>query len=126
MWRMWLIWACIHGILSVACGAFAAHGLKGRLEERMLANFETGARYEMYHALALVAVAWMASRAPGGLVNAAGWAFALGTCVFSFSLYALAYTGITKLGAITPIGGLALLAGWLLLLAAAAKSGSAP
>jgi uncharacterized membrane protein YgdD (TMEM256/DUF423 family) len=116
---MWLIWASVHGFISVACGAFGAHGLKGKLDERMLANFETGARYEMYHALALIAVAWLAARAPSGLINGAGWSFALGTCIFSFSLYALALTGVTKLGAITPIGGLGMLAGWCLLAAAA-------
>jgi uncharacterized membrane protein YgdD (TMEM256/DUF423 family) len=122
MSRMWIIWAAAHGFISVACGAFAAHGLKGKISERMLANFETGARYEMYHALALLAVAWLTTRSTSNLVGAAGWCFAIGTCVFSFSLYALALTEITKLGAITPIGGVAMLAGWLLLAIAAAKA----
>lgn len=117
MARFWLIWAAVHGFLSVACGAFGAHGLRDRPEmtERMLANFETGARYEMYHALALLAVAWMAARQPSGSVQAAGWCFALGTCVFSFTLYLLVLTGQKWLGAITPIGGVGLLAGWALL-----------
>jgi uncharacterized membrane protein YgdD (TMEM256/DUF423 family) len=115
MWNTWLIFAAIHGFVSVAFGAFAAHALSGKLEPRMLANVETAARYEMYHALALIAVAWLASRNPTGAIQACGWCFALGTLVFSGSLYVLALTGITKLGAITPIGGSAMLAGWLLL-----------
>lgn len=122
MTRFWLIWAAIHGFISVACGAFGAHGLRGKLTERMLENWETGARYEMYHALALLAVAWLATRTPSGSINAAGWCFALGACVFSFSLYALAFTGVTKLGMITPIGGLGLLAGWALVAYAAFAS----
>lgn len=124
MWRTWLVWAAVHGFLSVACGAFGAHGLRGKLSERMLENWETGARYEMYHALVLCVVAWMVTRQGGGAINAAGWCFALGTCIFSFSLYLLAYTGFTKLGMITPIGGLGMLAGWALLAysALAAKS----
>ncbi len=125
MWRLWLGFGAVHGFLSVACGAFAAHGLNGRLPERMLAVFETGARYEMYHALALLAVAWLATRRPSTVLSVCGWLFALGTCVFSFSLYALALTGVTRLGAITPFGGIAMLAGWLLLLyiAATARAG---
>jgi uncharacterized membrane protein YgdD (TMEM256/DUF423 family) len=119
MWRYWCVLAAAHGFISVAAGAFGAHALKERLSERMLANFETGARYEMYHALALLAVAWLAARQPGGAVNGAGWCFALGAAVFSFSLYALALTGVTRLGAITPIGGVGMLAGWVLLAVAA-------
>jgi uncharacterized membrane protein YgdD (TMEM256/DUF423 family) len=119
---MWLIWAAVHGFISVACGAFGAHGLRGKLSERMLENWETGARYEMYHALALLGVAWLASHLPMGAVTAAGWCFAIGTCIFSFSLYALAYWDLPRLGAITPIGGLALLIGWALLIYAAFAS----
>jgi uncharacterized membrane protein YgdD (TMEM256/DUF423 family) len=126
MWRLWLGFGAVHGFLSVACGAFAAHGLKDRLTERMLANFETGARYEMYHALALLAVAWLASRQPSTVVSACGWLLAIGTCVFSFSLYALALTGITKLGAITPFGGVAMLAGWVLLVYVAITAPTGP
>jgi len=122
--RLWLTLAAIHGFVSVACGAFAAHGLKERLSERMLANFETGAKYEMYHALALVAVAWLASTVPSSTVQAAGWCFTLGTLVFSFSLYVMALTGQTWLGAITPIGGTAMLVGWALLAWVAIRASS--
>lgn len=86
----------------------------------MLAVFETGAKYEMFHALALLGLAALtasqkAETLHAASLHAAGWCFALGTCVFSFSLYALALNGIKVLGAVTPLGGLALLAGWLLL-----------
>jgi len=120
MERTWIIWAAIHGFISVACGAFGAHGLRDKLIPRMLENWETAARYEMYHALALLAVAWLATRAPSGAVCAAAWCFAVGTCVFSFSLYALAYWDIPKLGMITPVGGVTLLVGWALVAYAAA------
>ena len=122
MWRVWLICAAVHGFLSVALGAFGAHGLKERLAnagEHMAANFETGARYEMYHALALIGVAFLASRFPSKTINASGYCFTIGACIFSFSLYTLALTGIKKFGAITPIGGVLMLAGWVLLAYAA-------
>lgn len=102
--------------LAVSLGAFAAHALKARLTPDLLAIFETGARYNVYHALALIAVGLIASRWPGRAVNAAGWCFLIGTLIFSGSLYALALTGERRLGAITPIGGLLFLAGWLCLL----------
>jgi len=106
--------------LAVALGAFGAHVLKSRLAADMLANFETGVRYQMYHALALLAVAWAASRWAGSsLPAAAGWLFVAGTVLFSASLYLLALTGVRWLGAITPLGGVAFVAGWLCLLLAA-------
>jgi uncharacterized membrane protein YgdD (TMEM256/DUF423 family) len=92
--------------LAVALGAFAAHGLKARLSPEMLTIFETGVRYQVYHALGLFALA--ATRGP----NKAGWCFVAGIALFSGSLYLLALTGIRKLGMITPIGGLFFLAGW--------------
>lgn len=98
--------------LAVAAGAFGAHALKGHLSPEDLAVFETGARYQMYHALALLAVAWAASRWPGPSVTAAGWLFVAGTILFSGSLYALALSGVRWLGAITPLGGVAFLTGW--------------
>jgi len=101
--------------LAVALGAFAAHGLRGRLSPEALATFETGARYHMYHALALLAVAWASARWPGGATSAAGWLFVAGTVLFSGSLYLLAVTGVRALGAITPLGGLAFIAGWIAL-----------
>jgi uncharacterized membrane protein YgdD (TMEM256/DUF423 family) len=99
--------------LAVAVGAFGAHGLRGRLDPDMLAIFETGARYQMYHALALVAVAWAATRWPGTAI--AGWLFLAGIVIFSGSLYVLALSGVRWLGAITPLGGLCFLAGWAVL-----------
>ena len=108
--------------LAVGAGAFGAHALKSRLTPDLLAVFEVAARYQMYHALALLACAWAASRWPGALPVAAGWLFVAGTLVFSGSLYALSLTGVRWLGAITPLGGLAFLAGWLCLTAAALRS----
>jgi uncharacterized membrane protein YgdD (TMEM256/DUF423 family) len=103
-------------LLAVALGAFAAHGLKSRLSPDMVAIFEVGVRYHMYHALALLAVAWASSHWPNGSTRAAGWAFIAGIVIFSGSLYILSITGIRWLGAITPIGGVAFLIGWFLLI----------
>ena len=102
-------------VVAVALGAFAAHGLKARLSTELLAVFETGARYQMYHALGLLAVAWACGRWPGTAVVLAGWLFVSGTVVFSGSLYLLVLSGQRWLGAITPVGGLAFIAGWLAL-----------
>jgi uncharacterized membrane protein YgdD (TMEM256/DUF423 family) len=113
--RLFFIIGSLSAFVAVALGAFAAHGLKARLSPEMLATFETGARYQMYHALALLAVGWACTRWPGAAVNASGWLFVAGTLLFSGSLYALALTGTRALGAITPFGGLAFLAGWLCL-----------
>jgi uncharacterized membrane protein YgdD (TMEM256/DUF423 family) len=116
----------VSGGVAVAAGAFGAHGLKKRLPADLLEIFETAARYQMYHALALIAVAWAATRWPeSGAVTTAGWGFVVGTVVFSGSLYALALSGVRWLGAITPIGGVALLVGWSALAMAAWKSGGA-
>jgi len=101
--------------LAVAAGAFGAHALRDRLAPDMLAIFETGVRYQMYHALALLAVAWATVRWPESSAVLAGWCFVAGIVVFSGSLYVLALTGVKWLGAITPLGGLAFLAGWALL-----------
>jgi uncharacterized membrane protein YgdD (TMEM256/DUF423 family) len=101
--------------VAVAAGAFGAHALRARLSPELLAVFETGARYQMYHALGLMAVAWAATRWPGALPQWAGWLFVAGTVLFSGSLYALALSGIRALGAITPLGGGAFLAGWVCL-----------
>ena len=101
--------------IAVGLGAFAAHGLRGRLDADMLNAFETGVRYQMYHALALLAVAWAGTRWPGSAISAAGWCFVAGTIIFSGSLYALSVTGQRWPGAVTPLGGLAFIVGWLLL-----------
>ena len=102
-------------LLAVAAGAFGAHALRGRLTPEALGSFEVAARYHMYHALALLAVAWAATRWPGGAVTAAGWLFLAGTIVFSGSLYLLSLTGQRWLGAMTPFGGVAFMLGWLML-----------
>ena len=105
--------------LAVAAGAFGAHGLRARLAPDLLAVFETAARYQMYHALALLAAAWAVSRWPGALPQWAGWLFVTGSVLFSGSLYLLALSGQRWLGAITPLGGAAFLAGWVCLALAA-------
>jgi uncharacterized membrane protein YgdD (TMEM256/DUF423 family) len=109
--------ASLLGGLGVALGAFGAHAMRGRIAENLLANFETGVRYHFYHALALVAVAVAIQRWPNSnLPVIAGWLFVVGVVIFSGSLYVMAFTGLRWLGAITPIGGVALIAGWLCLL----------
>jgi uncharacterized membrane protein YgdD (TMEM256/DUF423 family) len=105
----------VSGLLAVGLGAFAAHGLKGKLPADLFDVFEVGARYHMYHALALLGTAWAVTRWPGPAATAAGWLFIAGTVLFSGSLYALAVTGVRTLGAITPLGGVCFLAGWVAL-----------
>ncbi len=124
MERTLLALGAISAGISVAAGAFGAHALKARLSPDLLVVFETGARYEMYHALGIVAAAWAASRGPAaaGAAAWAGWLFVLGTVLFSGSLYALSLTGIRTLGAVTPFGGVAFLAGWVALAVAALRA----
>ncbi|HSJ56252.1 MAG TPA: DUF423 domain-containing protein [Anaerolineae bacterium] len=122
--RLFFVLGTLFGGLSVALGAFGAHALEGRIETSMLANYETAARYQMYHALALIAVAWAVTRWPASTLPVwAGWAFVAGIVLFSGSLYVMAFTGVRWLGAITPFGGVAMAAGWLLLLLAAWRHG---
>ena len=118
--RTFLALGALFAGLAVAAGAFGAHGLKGRLAPDMLEVFETAARYQMYHALGLMVVAWTAARWPATAV--AGWCMVAGILVFCGSLYVLSLTGIRWLGAITPLGGLAFIAGWLALALAAWRS----
>jgi uncharacterized membrane protein YgdD (TMEM256/DUF423 family) len=108
--------------IAVGTGAFAAHGLKKLLEPDAIAVWETGARYQMYAALGLMAAAWAAARWPGPLVAWGGWLLVAGTVIFSGSLYALSASGVRWLGAITPLGGVAFIAGWVLLAAAALRA----
>jgi uncharacterized membrane protein YgdD (TMEM256/DUF423 family) len=108
----------LSALVSAAAGAFGAHGLRAWLTPEYLAVFETAARYQMYHALGLLAVAWAVTRWPGSSAVGAGWLFLAGTVLFSGSLYALALTGARWLGAITPLGGVAFLAGWFCLILA--------
>jgi len=113
--RLFFTLGALSGFVAVALGAFAAHGLKSRLAPDLLATFEIGVRYQMYHALALLAVGWAQTRWPGAAVTASGWLFVAGTLLFSGSLYVLGLTGQKWLGAVAPAGGLAFLAGWLCL-----------
>ena len=121
MERLFIIMGALSGAIGVAAGAFGAHALRARVEPRMLEVFETGARYQMYHALAMLAAAWMVSRFPGALMTASGWLFMAGTVLFSGSLYAMALTGVRALGAITPLGGVCFIAGWACIALAAMK-----
>jgi uncharacterized membrane protein YgdD (TMEM256/DUF423 family) len=121
MIRTFWVLGCLFGVTAVAAGAFGAHALRERLAPDLLDVFETGARYQMYHALALLAVAWAGSQWANGYVTAAGWLFTVGILVFSGSLYVLSISGIRWLGAITPIGGVAFLAGWVCLALAAGR-----
>ena len=121
----WLFVAAFLGGLAVACGAFGTHGLKDRLPAAELANWETAARYQMYHALALLAIGLLASRSPSRLLNLAGLSMMLGTLIFSGCLYALVLTGERRLGAVVPIGGVLLIVGWALLAVAVFRSASA-
>ena len=118
MARFWWVCGALSGLVAVAAGAFGAHVLRPRLEPRMLEVFETAVRYQMYHALALLAVAWLRGRVPGALPGVAGGLLLGGTIAFSGSLYALSLGAPTWLGAVTPLGGLAYLAGWAFLAAA--------
>jgi uncharacterized membrane protein YgdD (TMEM256/DUF423 family) len=110
---MFAVLGSLSAFVAVAAGAFGAHTLKQRLSADMLAIFETAARYQMYHAIALLAVAWAESRWPGIPTHLSGWSFIAGTALFSGSLYLLSFSGLRWLGAITPLGGLAFLVGWL-------------
>jgi uncharacterized membrane protein YgdD (TMEM256/DUF423 family) len=121
--RTFALAGALSAFLAVAAGAFGAHALRARLPPDLLAVFETGARYQMYHALALLAVAWASNHWPGTPLRAAGWLFIGGTLLFSGSLYLLALTGARWLGAITPLGGLLFLAGWAALAIGVAKGG---
>ena len=120
--RIFFTLGCIFAFLAVAAGAFGAHALRARLPVNDLAIFETAVRYQMYHALALLAVAWAAARWPGALTQWAGWLFVAGILIFAGSLYVLVLTGPRWMGAITPIGGVALIAGWACLLLAASRA----
>src|SRR5262245_15143745 len=131
----WLRVAAVWGFLAISMGAFGAHGLEDRFAsvagmpgslpaERLKANFNTAAQYHMYCALAILAVGILAYVGKGGsALQAAGWLFLLGALVFSGSLYILAVTGLRWLGAITPIGGIAMIAAWVALAVAAGSFG---
>ena len=123
MAKYFITLAALSGMLAVTFGAFGAHALKNRLDDYALGVFQTGVQYHFYHSLALLAVGILALSQPDStLLKSSGWLFAVGLVVFSGSLYVLSLSGIRWLGAITPIGGLAFIAGWACLAAAAWKS----
>jgi uncharacterized membrane protein YgdD (TMEM256/DUF423 family) len=121
--QLFLAIAAILGGLAVAAGAFASHALQNQLTERAIAVFNTGVRYQMYHALALLIVAMLVGTAKSTLpwLTAAGWCFIAGVVLFSGSLYLISLAGIKAVGPVTPIGGVAFLAGWVCLAIAAVR-----
>jgi uncharacterized membrane protein YgdD (TMEM256/DUF423 family) len=121
--RLFLSAGGFAAFLAVALGAFGAHALKGRLSAEMLAVWHTGVEYHVYHALGLLAVGLLATQIPeSALLKWSGWLMLAGIAAFSGSLYALALTGLSWLGAITPVGGVAFLMAWALFVAAAVKA----
>jgi uncharacterized membrane protein YgdD (TMEM256/DUF423 family) len=121
MERLWFGLGAVSALLAVALGAFGAHALRARLSPDNLAVFQTGVQYQMFHGLALLAVAYAAGRWGGALPLWAGILFLAGTVLFSGSLYLLTLTGARVLGPLTPVGGLAFLAGWVCLAATAVR-----
>lgn len=113
MTRVFFLIAAALGFLGVAGGAFGAHTLKGTLDPEHLAVFEIGIRYQMYHVFALGLAGWALQKYQSVLFERAGWFFVAGVALFSGSLYIMALTGLRWLGAITPVGGMAFLVGWL-------------
>ena len=107
-----LLMGSIFAGLAVAAGAFGAHFLKGILDAPMLATFETAARYQMYHALGLCIVSWAIERHPDACFAVVGWLFTVGILLFAGSLYGVSLSGVRWLGALTPLGGAAFIAGW--------------
>jgi uncharacterized membrane protein YgdD (TMEM256/DUF423 family) len=123
--KFFIIAGAINGFLAVALGAFGAHLLEGRVADKYLSTWGTAVQYQMFHALALVAIGiLMSSKILGHVsqLNVAGYLILAGIVIFSGSLYVLSLTGISILGAVTPIGGVAFLAGWIMLIVAAVKN----
>jgi uncharacterized membrane protein YgdD (TMEM256/DUF423 family) len=122
MSKVFIILGSLNAFLAVALGAFGAHGLQNKLTEQMLATYETGVKYHMMHALGLILIGIISRYTSGSvLINWSGWLICAGIVLFSGSLYLLSIGGIRWLGAITPLGGLSFLAGWILLAIAAFK-----
>ncbi len=113
-WTIWTAFGSFFAALGVGLGAFGAHALKSRLSPEDLAIFEVGVRYQMYHALALLALGFIASKIDSTLIKVSGWSFIFGIVIFSGSLYTLVFSGVRTWGAVTPIGGLAFILAWLL------------
>ena len=120
--KTFLLIGALTGFIGVTLGAFGAHALRSRLSPEMLVVFETGVRYQMYHAFAILIVGLMLGRMGGWLISTAGWLFAAGIVLFSGSLYLLAITGVKTLGAITPFGGVSFIAAWVVLAVCALRS----
>ena len=119
--RLWIVLASLFALSGVGLGAFGAHGLRSILTAEALGTLETGVRYQMYHALALLAVGVLIPRWEGGTASLAGWLFVAGIVLFSGSLYVLAFTGLRYFGAIAPLGGACLLAGSAMLAVSALR-----
>lgn len=115
MERFFLVFGAIAAGIAVMAGAFGAHGLEARVSPERVETFRTGVTYQMYHALALLVVGWLAAQGVGGAIPWAGYSFIAGIFIFSGSLYLLVLTDTPWLGAITPLGGVAFIAGWALL-----------
>lgn len=113
--RLFFIVGAFFAFAGVAAGAFGAHSLKSRINPEMLLVFEVGVRYQMYHAFALIAAAWVQARWPSALATSGAWFFVAGILLFSGSLYLMSLSGLRWLGAITPLGGVAFLVGWVCL-----------
>ena len=114
-WSTWITIGSLSAGISVILGAFGAHAMKAKYSPDQMAIFETGVRYQMYHAIALLVVAFVASRIDVLSIKVAGYSFLIGTLLFSGSLYALVFSGNRSLGMITPIGGLGFIVGWIAL-----------
>lgn len=121
MTHPWITLAAVYGLLGVVLGAFGAHALRERLPADLQAVWQTAVQYQFWHALALLGIGLLAPKLGSGWLTGAGVGFALGVLVFSGSLYALALSGVRVLGAITPIGGVLLIGGWVCLLVASVR-----
>lgn len=123
MWKLFIILGALNAAIAVGFGAFGAHGLEGRISARLIEVYQTGVQYHIMHALGLLAIGLAAAHMGGSaLIAWAGWLLFAGIIIFSGSLYTMAFTGIGWLGAITPIGGTAFIAGWVLLVIAVIKA----
>ena len=120
--KLFLIIGAINAMLAVALGAFGAHGLEGKISEKYLELWKTGVQYQMFHAMGLFVIAFLLSKFPqSSLLTASGWIMFAGIVLFSGSLYVLSTSGIKVLGAITPLGGVAFIVAWILIVVAAVK-----
>lgn len=123
MWKLFIILGALNAAVAVGFGAFGAHGLEGRISARLIEVYQTGVQYHIMHALGLLAIGLVAAHIGGSaLIAWSGWLLFAGIIIFSGSLYTMAFTGIGWLGAITPIGGTAFIAGWILLVIAVIRA----